>query len=88
MLFANLQFIIKSYIYILYNFLNRNDHENFRGVEKYEGYAVDSVQKLSELMNFEYDFMIVNGNGKYNPTTKTWDGIIGKLIDHVSNYIP
>lgn len=65
-------------------FLNRNDHENYRGVEKYEGYAVDFVQKLSELMNFEYDFMIVKGNGKFNPTTQTWDGIIGKLIDHVS----
>lgn len=35
-------------------------------------------------MEFDYEFMIVNGNGKYNPETKQWDGIIRKLIDHVS----
>lgn len=56
-------------------------------MEKYEGYAVDLIQKLSELMDFEYDFMIVGGNGKFNQITKEWDGIIRKLIDHVSIFI-
>ncbi|KAH8403007.1 hypothetical protein KR222_003097, partial [Zaprionus bogoriensis] len=63
-------------------FMMKQDHENFRGQEKYEGYAVDLIGKLSELMDFNYEFMIVNGNGKYNPETKQWDGIIRKLIDH------
>ncbi|XP_002002744.3 glutamate receptor ionotropic, kainate 2 [Drosophila mojavensis] len=63
-------------------FMMKQDHENFRGQEKYEGYAVDLIRKLSELMEFDYEFMIVNGNGKYNPETKQWDGIIRKLIDH------
>ncbi|KAL9929272.1 glutamate receptor IIA isoform 1-T1 [Glossina fuscipes fuscipes] len=63
-------------------FMLKADHENFRGMEKYEGYAVDLIQKLSELMDFEYDFMIVGGNGKFNQITKEWDGIIRKLIDH------
>ncbi|XP_068151172.1 glutamate receptor ionotropic, kainate 2 [Drosophila tropicalis] len=63
-------------------FMMKADHENFRGREKYEGYAVDLISKLSELMEFDYEFMIVNGNGKYNPETKQWDGIIRKLIDH------
>ncbi|XP_017048956.1 glutamate receptor ionotropic, kainate 2 [Drosophila ficusphila] len=63
-------------------FMMKEDHENFRGREKYEGYAVDLIGKLSELMEFDYEFMIVNGNGKYNPETKQWDGIIRKLIDH------
>lgn len=44
---------------------------------------MDLISKLSELMEFDYEFMIVNGNGKYNPETKQWDGIIRKLIDHV-----
>jgi len=44
---------------------------------------VDLIRKLSELLDFDYEFMIVNGNGKYNPETKQWDGIIRKLIDHV-----
>ncbi|XP_017098809.3 glutamate receptor ionotropic, kainate 2 [Drosophila bipectinata] len=63
-------------------FMMKEDHENFRGREKYEGYAVDLISKLSEIMEFDYEFMIVNGNGKYNPETKQWDGIIRKLIDH------
>lgn len=45
---------------------------------------MDLIRKLSELMEFDYEFMIVNGNGKYNPETKQWDGVIRKLIDHVS----
>jgi len=65
----------------------RQDHENFRGQEKFEGYAVDLIRKLSELMEFDFEFMIVNGNGKYNPETKQWDGIIRKLIDHVRSSI-
>ncbi|XP_034472188.1 LOW QUALITY PROTEIN: glutamate receptor ionotropic, kainate 1 [Drosophila innubila] len=63
-------------------FMMKEDHENYRGQEKFEGYAVDLIGKLSELMEFDYEFMIVNGNGKYNPDTKQWDGIIRKLIDH------
>ncbi|XP_043641530.1 glutamate receptor ionotropic, kainate 2 [Drosophila teissieri] len=63
-------------------FMMKEDHENFRGKEKYEGYAVDLIIKLSELLEFDYEFMLVDGNGKYNPETKQWDGIIRKLIDH------
>lgn len=66
--------------------LTREDAENFRGDDKYEGYAVDLIQKLSEMMEFEYEFVIVKGNGKYNPLTKEWDGIMRSLIDHVSNW--
>ncbi|KAL7740684.1 hypothetical protein ACLKA6_000051 [Drosophila palustris] len=63
-------------------FMMKEDHENYRGQEKFEGYAVDLIEKLSELMEFDFEFMIVNGNGKYNSETKQWDGIIRKLIDH------
>ncbi|XP_058982073.1 glutamate receptor ionotropic, kainate 2 [Musca domestica] len=63
-------------------FMMKEDAENFRGDEKYEGYAVDLIQKLSEMMEFEYEFVLVNGNGKFNPVTKEWDGIMRSLIDH------
>ncbi|XP_037961200.1 glutamate receptor ionotropic, kainate 2 [Teleopsis dalmanni] len=63
-------------------FMLKVDHENYRGIEKYEGYAVDLIHKISEIMDFEYNFMLVTGNGNYNPQTKEWDGIIRKLIDH------
>lgn len=67
----------------MYFFFFRKDYENFRGPERYEGYAVDLIRKLSEIMEFEYEFILVDSNGKYNPQTKQWDGIMRKLIDHV-----
>lgn len=42
------------------------------------------IRKLSEIMEFEYEFITVDSNGKFNPQTKQWDGIMRKLIDHVS----
>lgn len=65
-------------------FMLKKDHENLRGRDKFEGYAVDLISKLSEMMNFEYEWLIVDGNGKKNPITNEWDGIIRELIDHVS----
>ncbi|XP_036340742.1 glutamate receptor ionotropic, kainate 2-like [Rhagoletis pomonella] len=63
-------------------FMLKEDHENLRGLEKYEGYAVDLIQKLSEIMDFDYDFLIERRTGKPNPETGEWDGIIRRLIDH------
>ncbi|XP_065357964.1 glutamate receptor ionotropic, kainate 2 [Calliphora vicina] len=63
-------------------FMLKKDYENFRGSERFEGYAVDLIRKLSEIMEFEYEFVLVNSNGKFNPQTKQWDGIMRKLIDH------
>nr|AAA28574.1 glutamate receptor subunit [Drosophila melanogaster] len=63
-------------------FMMKEDHENFRGREKYEGYAWISLASFPSSWSSITEFMIVNGNGKYNPETKQWDGIIRKLIDH------
>ncbi|XP_067620607.1 glutamate receptor ionotropic, kainate 2 isoform X2 [Eurosta solidaginis] len=63
-------------------FMLKEDAENLRGLEKYEGYAVDLIQKLSEIMDFDYDFLIERSTGKLNPETGEWDGIIRRLIDH------
>lgn len=52
-------------------------------MERYEGYAVDLIQKLANIMNFEYEFLIESRTGKKNPETGEWDGMIRRLIDHV-----
>lgn len=52
-------------------------------MERYEGYAVDLIQKLSDIMGFEYEFLIEGRTGKLNPETGEWDGMIRRLIDHV-----
>ncbi|XP_069963073.1 glutamate receptor ionotropic, kainate 2 isoform X2 [Bactrocera oleae] len=63
-------------------FMLKEDYENLRGMERYEGYAVDLIQKLSDIMGFEYEFLIEGRTGKLNPETGEWDGMIRRLIDH------
>ncbi|XP_018792414.1 PREDICTED: glutamate receptor ionotropic, kainate 2 [Bactrocera latifrons] len=63
-------------------FMLKEDYENLRGMERYEGYAVDLIQKLSDIMGFEYEFLIESRTGKLNPDTGEWDGMIRRLIDH------
>uniref|UniRef100_W8CAB7 Glutamate receptor ionotropic, kainate 2 n=1 Tax=Ceratitis capitata TaxID=7213 RepID=W8CAB7_CERCA len=63
-------------------FMLKEDHETLRGMEKYEGYAVDLMQKLADLMEFNYEFLVERTTGKMNPDTGEWDGMIRRLIDH------
>ncbi|XP_060801537.1 glutamate receptor ionotropic, kainate 2 isoform X2 [Amyelois transitella] len=56
--------------------------------EKYEGFSVDLVKKIFELLkeekfNYTYEFVHEKdkGYGKYDPKTKKWDGLIGDLLD-------
>uniref|UniRef100_W8BR51 Glutamate receptor ionotropic, kainate 3 n=1 Tax=Ceratitis capitata TaxID=7213 RepID=W8BR51_CERCA len=58
--------------------------QNVTGNERYEGYAVDLIKELAERMNFEYIFVPVADQqyGKYDPTTKQWNGIIGEIINN------
>ena len=50
--------------------------------EKFEGYVVDLVKEMSKEVKFKYKFHLVgDGNyGGFNPTTGTWNGMIGELI--------
>lgn len=72
-------------IYILVSLItSREDHENRRDMDKYEGYAVDLINRLGEIMRFTPEFDIVDETGTYNKETKEWSGLIRKLIDNVS----
>ena len=53
--------------------------------ERYQGYVIDLVRKLSEKLKFKYKFHIV-GDGKYGGYDKesgTWNGIIRELQEQV-----
>lgn len=62
-----------------------------KGNDRYEGYAVDLIEKLSELSNFKYEFTIQadGANGLLmdcpNGTKACWDGMVGKIMDEVSH---
>lgn len=59
--------------------------EERSGNDMYEGYAVDLIEELSNLMGFKYVFKLVS-DGKYGVQVNgTWNGMIGELIRNESD---
>lgn len=58
---------------------------NEEGKEIWEGYCIDFIQKLSEVMQFDYDLIIPEDQefGKKLPNAE-WNGLIGDLARGVS----
>ncbi|KAF2898798.1 hypothetical protein ILUMI_07378 [Ignelater luminosus] len=52
------------------------------GNDQYEGYGIDLIEELSQMLNFNYTFVIQEdgSNGNYNKRTKKWDGMIGEVV--------
>lgn len=63
----------------------REPEKDFEGNERYEGYSMDLIQGISEILNITYRFEIApdNGYGSYDPVNKRWNGIIGQLLERV-----
>ncbi|KAG9493299.1 hypothetical protein GDO78_001285 [Eleutherodactylus coqui] len=54
------------------------------GKERFEGYCIDLLQKLSEILGFKYEIRLVE-DGKYGvkeDTTQQWNGMVRELMDH------
>ncbi|XP_049845508.1 glutamate receptor ionotropic, kainate 2-like [Schistocerca gregaria] len=52
------------------------------GNDRYEGYSMDLITQISEILNFTFEFQLVSDGeyGTYNPRTQRWNGLIGELI--------
>lgn len=49
-----------------------------------EGFAYDLIEEIAKAMNFTFKFEIHDQYGKYDPATKSWNGLIKELLDRVS----
>lgn len=54
------------------------------GNERYEGFAVDIIQEISQILEFNYTFQVDNQYGERNPNTGKWSGMLGKIMIDVS----
>ena len=50
-----------------------------------EGFCIDLLNKLSDMMGFTYDVYIVEDGNYGTQVGNTWNGIIGDIIQRVSN---
>lgn len=60
--------------------------EVLEGNARYEGYSMDLIAGVAEILNISFRFEIApdNGYGSYDPDMKRWNGLIGQLLDRVS----
>ena len=61
------------------------DSEQKSGNERYEGYSVDLIESISEILGFNYTIRLVEDGlyGSYDKNTDTWTGMIGELLSQV-----
>ncbi|XP_014473269.1 PREDICTED: glutamate receptor ionotropic, kainate 2-like [Dinoponera quadriceps] len=51
--------------------------------KRYEGYCIDLIEHIANHLKFQYKFELVPDGqyGSYNAKTKSWDGLIRRLLD-------
>ena len=64
----------------------RDDSPQLKGNERYSGFIVDLLEKLSRLLKFQYYIKEVEDNqyGVYNESTNSYSGLIGEILLGVS----
>ena len=58
----------------------RNQKLNLFFVGKYEGYCIDLIQEIENMMNFTSEFYEVDDFGHLNEDAMNWSGVIGELV--------
>lgn len=59
--------------------------EVLTGNARYEGYSMDLIAAIANILNFTFEFeLAADGKyGNYDPKTKSWNGLIKDLLDRV-----
>lgn len=67
----------------------RKSDKPLYGNDRFEGYCLDLLKELSNILGFLYDVKLVP-DGKYGAQNDKgeWNGMVKELIDHVSKTTP
>ena len=62
----------------------KSDAHLFNGNERFQGFGVDLIQKISEQLKFEYDlYLVPDGNFGSRTESGEWNGMIGQILNGV-----
>lgn len=63
----------------------KGNHQELEGNDRYEGFCVDMLKELADILRFNYKIHLV-GDGVYGvpEANGTWTGMVGELIARVS----
>lgn len=64
----------------------RQNHQDLEGNDRYEGFCVDMLKELADILKFKYRIRLV-GDGLYGVpgANGTWTGMVGELISRVGS---
>ena len=64
--------------------------EKLVGNDAFEGYAIDLIAEIAEILKFNYTFKWVDDGayGYKNKETGEWNGLMGELLSQVNINIP
>ena len=65
----------------------KKSEETLYGNDRFEGFCVDLLHEMSQMVNFKYEFHLVKDK-MYGTTDKNneWDGMIREILDEVRNH--
>lgn len=65
--------------------MRRQNYQDFQGNEQYEGFCVDMLKELADILKFSFKIKLVD-DGQYGAPEPngSWTGMVGELINRVS----
>ncbi|XP_049872351.1 glutamate receptor ionotropic, kainate 2-like [Pectinophora gossypiella] len=63
--------------------MRRESTERLSGNDRYEGFCIELIDRLSKILNFNYTFIEQEDKqyGSYNKATGQWNGMLRRLMD-------
>lgn len=60
--------------------------QNMTENDMYEGFGVELIRHIAEKCKFKYELVVKDmENGKEDPVTGQWSGIVGEIVNKVQN---
>lgn len=68
--------------------MRKVNYQEFEGNEQYEGFCVDMLRELADILKFTFRIKLVD-DGLYGApeTNGSWTGMVGELINRVCSHI-
>lgn len=65
--------------------MRKSNYQDFQGNEQYEGFCVDMLRELADILKFSFKIKLVD-DGLYGAPEPngSWTGMVGELINRVS----
>lgn len=68
--------------------MRKDNYQDFQGNDQYEGFCVDMLRELADILKFSFKIKLVD-DGLYGAPEPngSWTGMVGELINRVSTLV-